>query len=121
MTALEKEPWDLEEITLFIGGYNSSARFFHGCLSDVVFDGVDIIEKYFVEYPNNLNPSRGPLVIGNFSNMPEICEHSKQPTTMTSKTIHTTELTTASSSSSQHASTTYFIQYSCVFIMSIPR
>merc|ERR1712136_203985 len=89
MTVVEKKPWDLDTITLFIGGYNSSsANYFHGCLSNFVLDGVDIIETYFQQYPNNVNPSRGPLVVGNFSNVPEACDDIME---------HTTEMTSTTS------------------------
>ena len=85
MTVIEKKAWDLDNITLFIGGYNSSfISYFHGCLSDFLLDGVDIIETYFQQYPNNINPSRGPLVVGNFSNVPEVCEDVMESTIVTS-------------------------------------
>ena len=90
----EKNAWDLDNITLFIGGYNSSsANYFHGCLSNFVLDGVDIIESYFQQYPNNVNPTRGPLVVGNFSNAPEACDDIMESTIVTSISSHTTEMT----------------------------
>jgi len=91
MSVVEKKPWDLDTITLFIGGYNSSsANYFHGCLSNFVLDGVDIIETYFQQYPNNVNPSRGPLVVGNFSNVPEACDDIMESTIVTSEMTPTT-------------------------------
>ena len=98
MGVVDKKPWDLDPITLFIGGYNSSsANYFHGCLSNFVFDGVDIIESYFQQYPNNVNPSRGPLVVGNFSNEPEACDDIMESTIVTSISSHTTEMTPTTS------------------------
>ena len=95
---VDKKPWDLDTITLFIGGYNSSsANYFHGCLSNFVLDGVDIIETYFQQYPNNVNPSRGPLVVGNFSNVPEACDDIMESTIVTSISSHTTEMTPTTS------------------------
>jgi len=95
---VENKPWDLDTITLFIGGYNSSsANYFHGCLSNFVLDGVDIIETYFQQYPNNVNPSRGPLVVGNFSNVPEACDDIMESTIVTSISSHTTEMTPTTS------------------------
>jgi len=88
---VDNNPWDLDTITLFIGGYNSSsANYFHGCLSNFVLDGVDIIETYFQQYPNNVNPSRGPLVVGNFSNVPEACDDIMESTIVTSEMTPTT-------------------------------
>lgn len=98
MTVIEKKAWDLDNITLFIGGYNSSSiSYFHGCLSDFLLDGVDIIETYFQQYPNNINPSRGPLVVGNFSNVPEVCEDVMESTIVTSINSNTTEMTPTTS------------------------
>jgi len=95
---VENKPWDLDTITLYIGGYNSSsANYFHGCLSNFVLDGVDIIETYFQQYPNNVNPSRGPLVVGNFSNVPEACDDIMESTIVTSISSHTTEMTPTTS------------------------
>jgi len=68
-----KDDFNLKNVTFFIGGYNHTS-FFHGCLSDFVFDGVDIIENYFDQYPNNLNPTKGLFEVGDFSNQPEACE-----------------------------------------------
>ena len=59
--------WDLDKMKLFVGGFSFqnpgvSPSYFHGCLSDVVFQGVDIIDRYFSQYPNNINPIRGSEV-----------------------------------------------------------
>ena len=117
-TVVEKEAWDLDYITLFIGGYNSSsANYFHGCLSNFVFDGVDIIETYFQEYPNNVNPSRGPLVVGNFSNVPEVCDDIIKSTIVTSVSSHTTEMTPTTSVAFRKEPIKYLNQCFCAFII----
>ena len=51
---------------LFVGGYSNaaasiSASYFHGCLSNVMFQSVDVIATYFSQYPNNTNPVRGSI------------------------------------------------------------
>eukprot|EP00112_Aurelia_sp_Birch-Aquarium-sp1_P021215 Seg5648.1 transcript_id=Seg5648.1/GoldUCD/mRNA.D3Y31 product="hypothetical protein" protein_id=Seg5648.1/GoldUCD/D3Y31 len=57
--------WDFDKMELFFGGYanpnatSMSPDDFHGCFSNVMFQGVDIIATYFSQYPNNTNPVRG--------------------------------------------------------------
>jgi len=97
---IEKATWNLDDITLFIGGYRlTNETYFQGCLSDFVFDGVDIIETYFGEYPNNVNPTRGSLVVGNFSNVPELCQEIN-PSPEKSSTSSTTQQTSSATNSS---------------------
>ena len=94
----DKNAWNLNNITFSIGGYNSTTEnYFQGCLSDFIYDEVDIIKTYFDEYPNNVNPVRGSLVVGNFRNEPEICDDFIPSTTgvatTTSPTMETTSTT----------------------------
>lgn len=94
--------WDLDHVTLYIGGYpypDPSGNLFEGCLSDFMFEGVDIIERYFAQYPNNINPVQGPLVVGNFSHVPQTCDDlplttTIKPTTTSTATSSTTEKST---------------------------
>ena len=74
----EGAKWNLENATLYIGGYKStgvrSGDFFEGCISGVMFQGIDIIGKYFQQYPSNTNPVRGSGVVGAFSNVSQTCD-----------------------------------------------
>ena len=118
----DKEAWNLDNVTFFIGGYNSSSEnYFHGCLSDFIFDGVDIIETYFDQYPNNLNPTKGQLEIGDFSNQPETCDDLTTTTTVSSTTNPTIESTTTQNSSLGLQSTNRFVQFIFVFTIFISR
>ena len=58
--------WDLDTMKLFVGGYSNAAAsigasYFHGCLSNVMFQNVDVVATYFSQYPNNTNPVRGSI------------------------------------------------------------
>jgi len=118
----EKEAWNLDNVTFFIGGYNStSENYFHGCLSDFIFDGVDIIETYFDQYPNNLNPTKGQLEIGDFSNQPETCDDLTTTTTVSPTTNPTIESTTTQNSSLGQQSTNCFVQFLLIFTILISR
>ena len=87
-----KDDLSLKNVTFFIGGYNlTSENYFHGCLSEFVFDGVDIIETYFDQYPNNLNPTKGLFEVGDFSNQPETCEDLTTTSTVAPTTDPITE------------------------------
>jgi len=86
--------WDIDSVTLNIGGHNTTAplhgnyNFFEGCLSDFMFEDVDIIQKYFEEYPNNVNPVRSSFSIGNFSHVPQTCDdYPRDPTTSKSMNL----------------------------------
>ena len=67
-------------------------------MSDFIYDEVNIIETYFDEYPNNVNPVRGgPFAVGDLSNEPEVCNNfipstTRVPTT-TSSTMETASAT----------------------------
>ena len=66
-TSRDNVTWDLDKMELFVGGYANSKSFigvtyFFGCLSNVMFKGVDIIATYFRQYPKNTNPVRGNRV-----------------------------------------------------------
>ena len=66
-TTKDQVTWQLDKMELFVGGYvNSkshiSESYFFGCLSNVMFQGVDIIATYFSQYPHNTNPVRGSTV-----------------------------------------------------------
>jgi len=114
----EKEAWNLDNATFFIGGYNStSENYFHGCLSDFIFDGVDIIETYFDQYPNNLNPTKGQLEVGDFSNQPETCEDLTTTSTVAPTTKPTIETTTTQNSSLRLQSMNCFMQF--LFVLTI--
>ena len=118
----EKEAWNLDNATFFIGGYNStSENYFHGCLSDFIFDGVDIIETYFDQYPNNLNPTKGQLEVGDFSNQPETCEDLTTTSTVAPTTKPTIETTTTQNSSLRLQSMNCFMQFLFVFTILISR
>ena len=97
---IENSTWNLDDINLFIGGYRlTTETYFQGCLSDFVFDGVDIIDTYFDEYPNNINPTRGSLVVGNFSHDPELCQDinpSPEKSSTSSTTLQTSSATNSS-------------------------
>ena len=70
--------WNLDNITIFIGGYKlTTETYFHGCLSDFIFDGFNIIDSYFDQYENDEKQSKGSLVAGSFNNNPEKCENSE--------------------------------------------
>ena len=70
--------WNLDNITIFIGGYKRTTEtYFHGCLSDFIFDGFNIINSYFDQYENDVKLSKGSLVTGSFNNDPEKCEDSE--------------------------------------------
>ena len=113
-----KEAWNLDNATFFIGGYNSTSdNYFHGCLSDFIFDGVDIIETYFDEYPNNLNPTKGQLEVGDFINQPETCEDLTTTSTVAPTTNPTIQTTTTQNSSPGLQSMTYFMLF--LFILTI--
>ena len=99
---VDKYAWNLNNITFFIGGYNSTTEnYFQGCLSEFVYDEVDIIETYFNEFPNNVNPTRGPFIVGDFRNEPEVCDDFIPSTTSvqttTSPAIETTSTTNSPS------------------------
>ena len=84
----DSRKWNLDNITLYIGGYKqsiNSGQNFEGCLSDFMFQGVNIIEAYFQQYPNNTNPVRGRYTSGNFSNMAETCDDSGAVTPITTQ------------------------------------
>jgi len=118
----EKEAWNLDNATFFIGGYNStSENYFHGCLSDFIFDGVDIIETYFDQYPNNLNPTKGQLEVGDFSNQPETCEDLTTTSTVAPTTKPTIETTTTQNSSLRLQSMSCFMQFLFVFTILMSR
>ena len=77
----------------------TTETYFQGCLSDFAFDGIDIIETYFDQYPNNVNPTRGSMVVGNFSNVPEFCQDihpSPSKSTTSSTTLQTSSVTNSS-------------------------
>ena len=68
-------------IKIKIGGNSPDpvgAQYFEGCLSNFTFKGVDIIRRYFAEYPNNVNPVKGrPTFVKNghkFSEVAELCD-----------------------------------------------
>ena len=118
----EKEAWNLDNATFFIGGYNStSENYFKGCLSDFIFDGVDIIETYFDQYPNNLNPTKGQLEVGDFSNQPETCEDLTTTSTVAPTTKPTIETTTTQNSSLRLQSMSCFMQFLFVFTILMSR
>jgi len=118
---IEKATWNLDDITLFIGGYKlTNETYFHGCLSDFVFDGVDIIETYFDEYPNNVNPTRGSMVIGNFSNVPELCQDINPSPEKSSTSSTTLQTSSATNSSIKPKSVKFLIQLLfCIVIFRI--
>ena len=77
LRSFDSTKWNLDKITLYIGGYkrsNNSGQNFEGCLSDFMFQGVNIINTYFQQYPNNTNPVKGSVTIGNFSNKAQTCD-----------------------------------------------
>ena len=78
-----RESWKLNTMKIFIGGYSrsiGSGQFFQGCLSDFMFQGTDMIGTYFSQYPNNTNPVRSPLTVGQFSNVAQMCGDLARPT-----------------------------------------
>ena len=106
ITVEDSIKWNFDNITLYIGGYRQSVKsgvYFEGCLSDFTFQGVDIINTYFQEYPNNTNPVRGSLTSGNFNNVAQTCDDTlstPQPTVAsTSVTPTTTSRAVASAAS----------------------
>ena len=116
--SIQNSTWDLHRINFFIGGYNSTSKnYFQGCLSEFIFDGVDIIQNYFDEYPNNINPITGPLVIGNFSNTPGTCEDLIAPTSVSPTKSLETETTSIPNSSIRLQPKNYLIQFHSLFIM----
>ena len=78
LESYEDSKWNLENATIYLGGYKNvrmqTGDFFEGCISGVMFQGIDIIGKYFQQYPSNTNPMRGSGVIGAFSNVSQICD-----------------------------------------------
>lgn len=86
-------PWNLHNITLYIGGYNQSkiaGNFFEGCLSDFMFEGVNIINRYFQQYPNNTNPRRSSIIVNSFSNVAQTCDDlmsTRPPTTTIASSV----------------------------------
>ena len=77
LMTVDSTKWNLDNITLYIGGYKQSIKSgqnFEGCLSDFMFQGVNIINTYFQQYPNNTNPVKGSVTIGNFSNRAQTCD-----------------------------------------------
>ncbi|XP_065057759.1 uncharacterized protein LOC135685681 [Rhopilema esculentum] len=78
LESYEDSTWNLENATIYLGGYNReylrTGDFFEGCISGVMFQGIDIIGKYFQQYPSNKNPVRGSRVVGAFSNVSQICD-----------------------------------------------
>eukprot|EP00112_Aurelia_sp_Birch-Aquarium-sp1_P025738 Seg873.12 transcript_id=Seg873.12/GoldUCD/mRNA.D3Y31 product="hypothetical protein" protein_id=Seg873.12/GoldUCD/D3Y31 len=55
--------WDFDNMKLFFGGNYIpdlfEGSYFHGCFSNILVQGVDVIATYFSQYPNNTNPVRG--------------------------------------------------------------
>jgi len=104
-TVQDYTKWNFDNITLYIGGYKQSIKsgsYFEGCLSDFTFQGVNIINTYFQEYPRNTNPIKGTLTVGNFSNMAEACDDavSTAPPTVTSTNVTPTTTSHAVASAS---------------------
>ena len=94
--------WNFSTIKINIGGNIPdpvSAGLFEGCLSDVAFQGRDIISTYFKQYPNNTNPVRGKETFVNgghgFSNVSERCADAmlttKAPVATTTTTVTTAD------------------------------
>ena len=105
--------WNYDNITIYIGGYRQpieSGSFFEGCLSDFNFQGVNIINTYFQQYPNNTNPVKGSLTVGGFSNVAQTC-NDVMSTVQTSTAITGTSITpTTRGSAIQHIpSFTWFL------------
>ena len=112
-----KDDLNLKNVTFFIGGYNlTSENYFHGCLSDFVFDGVDIIKTYFDQYPNNLNPTKGLFEVNDFSNQPETCEDLTTTSTVAPTTDPTTE-----NASLRPQSFSYVLHFLFVFTILLSR
>jgi len=118
----KKDAWNLKNVTFFIGGYNlTSENYFHGCLSNFVFDGVDIVENYFDQYPNNLNPSKGLLEIGDFSNQPENCEDLTTTSTVAPTINPTIKTNTTENASLRPQSMSCVMQFLFVLTILISR
>ena len=118
MTTTDNTKWNLDNITLYIGGYKKSIEsgiYFEGCLSDFTFQGVDIISTYFQQYPNNTNPVKGALSAGSFSNVAQTCNDamSTAPPTATATQIPPTTVSTATKNV---ASLTFLLLFALVIL-----
>jgi len=120
VTVKDSIKWNFDNIALYIGGYKQSIKsgsYFEGCLSDFVFQGVRIIDTYFLEYPGNTNPVKGNVTVGNFSNTAQTCDDafSTTPPINTSATPISTSVTptTTSHAVASAASFGFFCDVCC--------
>jgi len=98
LTVKDNIEWNFDNITLYIGGYKQSIKsgsYFEGCLSDFIFQGVNIINTYFQEYPRNTNPVKGALTVGNFSNTAQTCDDAVSTAPPTGASTSVTPTTTS--------------------------
>lgn len=102
--------WNYTAIKLKIGGNYIdpvAGHFFEGCLSNIIFNGTDIISKYFTEFPSNINPVRGKKVFvkngHRFSNASETCNDVIRPTAAPHSTGATSTKATSTKATSTNA------------------